>query len=68
MTGAAVADGRLYAISAAYSTLLVVDLKDRTLAAAFAVPGLKRPVGLVVRGAQLLVAQADGRVAVLQRP
>jgi disulfide bond formation protein DsbB len=68
VTGAAVADGRLYAISAAYSTLLVVDLKDRTLAAAFAVPGLKRPVGLVVRGAQLLVAQADGRVAVLQRP
>ena len=68
VTGAAVADVRLYAISAAYSTLLVVDLKDRTLAAAFAVPGLKRPVGLVVRGAQLLVAQADGRVAVLQRP
>jgi hypothetical protein len=68
VTGAVVADGRLYAISAAYSTLLVVDLKDRTLWAAFAVPGLQHPVGLTARGAQLLVAQADGRVAVLARP
>ena len=68
VTGAVVADGRLYAISAAYSTLLVVDLKDRKLQAAYAVPGLARPVGLAARGAQLLVAQADGRIAVLARP
>jgi len=32
------------------------------------VPGLVRPVGLVVRGSQLLIAQADGRVAVVERP
>jgi disulfide bond formation protein DsbB len=68
VTGATVADGRLYAISAAYSTLLVVDLRDGVLRAAFAVPGLQRPVGLAVRGSQLLVAQADGRIAVLRRP
>lgn len=68
VTGAAVADGRLYAISAAYSTLLVVDLEDGTVRAAFAVPGVGRPVGVAVRGSQLLVAQADGRVAVLGRP
>ncbi|MGD0992441.1 MAG: disulfide bond formation protein B [Gemmatimonadales bacterium] len=68
VTGAVVADGRLYAISAAYSTLLVVDLKDRTLQAAYAVPGLAHPVGLAARGADLLVAQADGRIAVLARP
>ncbi len=68
VTGAVVADGRLYAISAAYSTLLVVDLKDRTLQAAYAVPGLAHPVGLAARGADLLIAQADGRVAVLHRP
>ena len=68
VTGATVADGRLYAISAAYSTLLVVDLRDRTLSAAYTVPGLQRPVGLAVRGTQLLVAQADGRIAVLERP
>jgi disulfide bond formation protein DsbB len=68
VTGAAVADGRLYAISAAYSTLLVVDLATRTLQAAYAVPGLQRPVGLAVRGSQILVAQADGRIAAMERP
>ena len=68
VTGAAVADGRLYAVSAAYSTLLVVDLRDRTVSAAYAVPGIERPVGVAVRGSQLLVAQADGRIAVVERP
>jgi len=68
VTGAAVADGRLYAISAAYSTLLVVDLQDRTVRAAYAVPGLLHPVGLATRGSELLVAQADGRIAMLERP
>ena len=68
VTGAAVADGSLYAISAAYSTLLVIDLESRAVAAAFTVPGLSHPVGLGVRGPQLLVAQADGRIAVLDRP
>jgi len=67
VTGAVVRHGFLYAISAAYSTLLMIDLKDRTLIAAWAVPGLSQPVGLVWRGPQLLVAQADGRIAVLGR-
>ncbi len=66
--GAAVDGERLYAVSAEYSTLLVVDLKERTLQAAYGVPGLTRPGGLAVRGAQLLVAQADGRIALLARP
>jgi disulfide bond formation protein DsbB len=68
VTGATVADGRLYAISAAYSTLLVMDLKSRTVLAAYAVPGIEHPVGLAARGQQLLVAQADERIAVLPRP
>ena len=68
VTGATVADGRLYAISAAYSTLLVIDLGTKTVRAAFTVPGLARPVGVAVRGSQLLVAQADQRMAVLARP
>lgn len=68
VTGAAVADRTLYAISGAYSTLLVIDLASKTLAAAYAVPGLDRPVGLGVRGGELWVAQADGQVAVLERP
>lgn len=68
VTGTTVADGRLYAISAEYSTLLVVDLGAKEVLAAYAVPGLVRPVGLTARGSELLVAQADGRVAVIERP
>lgn len=68
VTGTTVADGLLYALSAAYSTLLVIDLEKREVRAAYAVPGLDRPVGLAARGAELLVAQADGRIAVLRRP
>ncbi|MBI2536000.1 MAG: disulfide bond formation protein B [Gemmatimonadetes bacterium] len=68
VTAAVVADGLLYALSAAYSTLLVIDLRDRMLRAAYAVPGLEHPTGLASRGTHLLVAQADGRIAVLARP
>jgi hypothetical protein len=68
VTGAGVADRLLYAISAAYSTLLVIDLSEKTVTAAYAVPGLEQPVGLALRGSQLLVAQADGRIAVVERP
>jgi len=68
VTGATVTGGRLYVISAAYSTLLVIDLQAKTVTAAYAVHGLAHPVGLAARGPQLLVAQADGRIALLSRP
>jgi hypothetical protein len=68
VTGAVVADRMLYAISAAYSTLLVIDLDTKELTAAYAVPGIAQPVGLARRGAELLVAEADGRIAVVERP
>lgn len=68
VTGAAVADGLIYAISAAYSTLLVIDPAARAVTAAYAVPGIERPVGLAVRGDELLIAQADGRIGVVGRP
>lgn len=68
VTGATVADSLLYAFSAAYSTLVVVDLPIRAVTAAYAVPGIEAPVGVTVRGAHLLVAQADGRIAVIDRP
>ena len=68
VTGAVVADGMLYAISAAYSTLLVIDLRSRALSAAYAVPGIEGPVGLSLRARELLVTQADGRIAVIERP
>jgi len=68
VTGAVVEDGLLYAVSAAYSTLLVIDLGTKTLVGAHAIPGLDQPVGLAARGEELLIAQADGRIAVVLRP
>jgi disulfide bond formation protein DsbB len=68
VTGAVVEDGRLYAISAAHSTLLVLDLATKTVVEAYAVPGLEQPVGIASRDGDLLIAQADGRVAVVVRP
>jgi len=69
VTGATVTgDDLLYAVSAAYSTLLVIDLRAKVLAAAYAVPDLVHPVGLTARGTELLIAQADGRVAVIAKP
>ena len=68
MTGTVAVDGMLYAVSAAYSTLLVIDLRTRSIVAAYAVPGLVQPVALAARGSELLVAQADGRIAVIERP
>jgi len=68
VTGAVALDGMLYAFSTAYSTLLVIDLETKRVGAAYGVPGVERPVGLTVRGSELLVAQADGRVAVVGRP
>jgi disulfide bond formation protein DsbB len=68
VTGAAVANGLLHAISAAHSTLLIIDLRAREVVAAYAVPGLAEPVGLAVRGEHLLIAQADGGIVVVARP
>ncbi|HSM18364.1 MAG TPA: disulfide bond formation protein B [Gemmatimonadales bacterium] len=68
VTGTVVVDGLLYAISAAYSTLLVIDLDQRAVIGAYAVPGLEWPVGLAAREGELLVAQVDGRVAAVRNP
>ncbi len=68
VTGAVVADGMLYAVSAAYSAVLVVDLAAQALVAAYAVQGIEQPVGIALRGEEWLIAQADGRVAVVTRP
>jgi len=68
VTGATAADGMLHAISAVYSTILVVDLAARTVVEAYLVPGIEHPVGITLRGDEWLIAQADGRVAVVVRP
>jgi disulfide bond formation protein DsbB len=67
VTGAAVADGRLYAISAAYATLLTIDLAQRVIVSAHAVPGLTRPVGLAVKRGDFVILGEDGSVTVVGR-
>jgi disulfide bond formation protein DsbB len=63
VTGAVVADGMLHLVSAAHSTVLLLDLEARMVTGAYAVPEIAQPVGIAVRGGEWLIAQADGRVA-----
>ena len=67
VTGATIADGNMYAISAAFSTLLTIDLRAREVTAARAVPGVVRPVGLAARQDELHILGEDGRVWVVAR-
>lgn len=68
ITGAAVADGRMYAISAAYSTLVTVDLAAHSVVAAHAIPGLARPAGIAIRSGDFYIIGEAGEVFVVGKP
>lgn len=68
VTGATVASGVLYVVSAAWSTVLAIDLASGSVRAAWTAPGITRPAGIVVRAGEILIAQEDGRVLVFARP
>jgi disulfide bond formation protein DsbB len=68
VTGATVADGRLYALSAAFGTLLTIDPPTRTIVAAHAIPGLVRPTGIAAKGSDLYIVGEDGTLNVVARP
>jgi disulfide bond formation protein DsbB len=68
VTGASISGGRLYAISAAYGTLLTIDLAARAIVAAHAVPGLTRPIGLAVKGEEFILLSEDGSLTAVERP
>lgn len=68
VTGLAVGGSRGYAISAAYSTLLTIDLSARTIVGAHAVHGLDRPTGLALKGDLLYIVNGSGDVLVVDRP
>ena len=67
VTGAAIADGRLYGVSAAYSTIVAIDLASHEIAGAWAVPGLRRPIGLAVKGGEFHILGEDGTVTIAAR-
>jgi len=68
VTGAAVADGRLYAISAAHGVLLTIDLSSHAVVAACRIAGIERPVGLAIRGGEFYLVDADGSIRIVDRP
>jgi len=68
ITGAAIADGRLFAVSASYGTLLVLDLATHRIVAAYTIPGLARPTGLAIKGSDCYIVSDDGTLTVVPRP
>ena len=68
VTGATVAEGSLYAISAAYNTLLKIDLASHRVVAAYTIPGLVAPTGLAAKGDELFIVGRGGAVWVVARP
>ena len=67
VTGATIAAGRMYAISAAFNTLLTIDLATHAVVAARAIPGLVRPVGIAAKGDELYILGESGKVWVVGR-
>jgi len=65
VSGTAFHAGRLYAISAAFGTLLTIDPQARTVVAAHAIPGLERPVGLAIKGSEAFIVDAGGVLTIV---
>ena len=61
-SGAAFHDGRLYALSAAFSTLVAIDPATHRITAARALSGVERPVGLAFKNVTIYVVDANGRM------
>ena len=68
ITGATTADGQLLLLSAAYGTLLTIDLGTREVVAAHAIPGLVRPTGLAIKGGDLYIVDDAGGLTIVARP
>lgn len=66
VTGTTFAAGRLLALSAAYNTLLSIDVSAHTVTGAWSVPGLQRPTGIAARGDDLYVIGEDAVVTLLK--
>jgi hypothetical protein len=68
ITGATIVDGQMYAVSAAFGTLLRIDLASHKVVAAYVIPGLVRPVGLASKGDDLCILADDGGMIIVARP
>jgi disulfide bond formation protein DsbB len=68
VTGSAIEGGRLYAMSAAFSTLLAIDLATHEVVAAHSIAGIEQPTGLAIKGDSLYIACSDGRIVIVPKP
>lgn len=68
VTGATVIGSRLVAISAAFSTLLVIDLPSQSVVAAYGIAGVRAPVGVALRQEDLHVVDGAGTLWTLPAP
>ena len=67
VTAVTIADGHLYALSAAHSTLLTIDLASHKVTAAQTIAGLQRPTGLAIKGSDFIIVTAEGEVLTVPR-
>lgn len=67
VVAATVVGGRMYALSAAYSTILVIDLAARTVVEAYTVAGIEHPVGIAAKGDALYLLDRGGNVTVVRQ-
>lgn len=65
ITAATIADGRLYALSAAHATLLTIDLATRSVIAAHTIPNLAQPTGLALKAGRFLIVSRDGTLTIV---
>jgi disulfide bond formation protein DsbB len=68
VTGAAVSGGVLYALSAAHSTVLSINLLTHRVIGAHVIPELDRPTGLAIKDGQFYVVNGDGALVIAQMP
>ncbi len=68
VTGAAVVGRHLVAVSAAFSTLLTIDLATEAVVSAHALTGVGVPVGLAVAGNQVVLVDATGQLWTVPAP
>lgn len=68
VTAATIADGKLYALSAAHSTLLTIDLASHAVVAAHGIDGISQPTGMALKEGRLVIVSRDGSMGSVARP
>ena len=68
VTAATFSAGRIYAFSAAASTLLTIDPIAHTVVAAHVIPGILWPAGIAIRGRQLYLVSDSGALSIVDLP